>query len=402
LNASRVISEYTKYFTMARTAPFGEYKAFLIKADLLTDKSDRLKKLLDRNLIDWSYISSGNFTGFNYLSGKTESFKAEAGDIVINMNQPKSNLIKVLLERNSKISDSNTYDITAWSVPFAYGLKAYGLTNYVTGTSDHSPLPLISYDLPANAYAYAVRWTGLNSAQFLAGLLKKGVKVRYSEDAFKTGGNNFEKGTLLILRTSNSSFANNLEEIVRDAAQKTNVAVIPVSSGFVDKGSDFGSYKIHVIKKLRMGLLTGNGVRSTEAGEVWHFFEQQLGYPVSLINAEDIGRIALKNYDVLIMPDGFYKLFNDKSETEQLKDWISQGGKLIAIENAVQQLSKTDWGIKQKNMDDKKEDEHKNDYSLLHRYENREREELSGSTPGAIYKVEMDNSHPLAFGYPDY
>ena len=51
------------------------------------------------------------------------------------------------------------------------------------------------------------------------------------------------------------------------------------------------------------------------------------------------------------------------------------------------------------NKDDKKED--KADYSLLKRFENRERDDLKNSIPGAIYKVQLDNSHPLAFGYGD-
>ncbi|HEX6427409.1 MAG TPA: zinc carboxypeptidase, partial [Niastella sp.] len=49
--------------------------------------------------------------------------------------------------------------------------------------------------------------------------------------------------------------------------------------------------------------------------------------------------------------------------------------------------------------DDK--DDKKEDYTRLRRYENRERDFIPGFTPGSIYKVELDNSHPLAFGYDD-
>ena len=47
--------------------------------------------------------------------------------MVINAYQPKSVLLNVLLEPKTFVADSNTYDITAWSLPYAYGLKAYGL-----------------------------------------------------------------------------------------------------------------------------------------------------------------------------------------------------------------------------------------------------------------------------------
>ncbi|MDQ6762729.1 MAG: hypothetical protein M3015_08880 [Bacteroidota bacterium] len=35
-------------------------------------------------------------------------------------------------------------------------------------------------------------------------------------------------------------------------------------------------------------------------------------------------------------------------------------------------------------------------------YEGWERKCLSCNTPDAIYKVDIDNTHPLMFGYPDY
>ncbi len=45
--------------------------------------------------------------------------------------------------------------------------------------------------------------------------------------------------------------------------------------------------------------------------------------------------------------------------------------------------------------------ENTTDYSLLRKYENRERDFLVNHSPGAIYKVELDHTHPLAFGYRD-
>ena len=72
------------------------------------------------------------------------------------------------------------------------------------------------------------------------------------------------------------------------------------------------------------------------------------------------------------------------------------------MENAVQQLSKLDWGFRQKPEDGKSEDkkgEVKADYTLIQKYSDRERSELSNLNTGSIYRVEMDNTHPLAYGY---
>ena len=46
-----------------------------------------------------------------------------------------------------------------------------------------------------------------------------------------------------------------------------------------------------------VALATGKGVNPNAAGEVWHLFEQQLNYPISLMNADEIDGRALKNID---------------------------------------------------------------------------------------------------------
>ena len=130
--------------------------------------------------------------------------------------------------------------------------------------------------------------------------------------------------------------------------------------------------------------------------------EQQLNYPVTLINVEDLPEVALKNYDVLIIPDGNYSFLTDKELSGNIKSWIKQGGKLIALQNAVQQMSTSDWGIKTKKKEEEKAEEKPPTYDDLKKYGNRDRESLVNNIPGAIFRIELDNSHPLAFGYPDY
>ncbi|MBN8853656.1 MAG: zinc carboxypeptidase [Sphingobacteriales bacterium 50-39] len=401
-NAARLIKEFHKYFTDARERPGGEFKAWLIRNDPYGDRLTRLKLLLDRNNIEWTPAPAGNYTGVYYETGKVAAFKATPEDIVINANQPRSNLLRVLFERTSRISDSVTYDITAWSVPYVYGLQAYGLNTYVTGGKAFVQ-PIVRYNESTSPYAYAIRWTGMNNVRFLSELLAKGIKVRFAEQAFQSGGQNFEKGTLLITATGNGALGDKLWSIVTTAALSASVVLEPITSGFVDKGADFGSGRVRLIHKPKVGLLTGEQVSSLNAGEVWHLFDQELNYPISQLNAEDLGRLDLRNYDVLIFPNGYYKSLADKGAAEPLRNWVQAGGRLILMENAVAQLSKLEWGLKAKGEDDKKEDDKKKDvdYSLLRHYGDRQREEVMSSVPGSIYRVELDNSHPLAFGYPD-
>lgn len=399
-NAGKLVQEFKKYYEKARATPPGEFKAYVIKADE-GDRLVHLRQLLDRNAIEWSFVKAGSLAGYNYFTGKQESFKMVQGDIVINANQPNGNLVDVLFEKASKLTDSNTYDITAWSMPFVYGLQTYGLNTFVTNTT--KDMPAAPPVLGGISHAYAIRWNGVSSARFLTELLKQKVKVRFAEQPFTANGQEFEKGTLLVLRTSNQQTAEKLHQLVKEAADTAHVQAYGLGSGFVDKGFDFGSGKVHMLHAPKVTLLAGEGVSSLGMGEIWHFLDKELGYPINVVWSNELNGNVLKNSDVLILPDGNYRFLSDKNMNENLKEWVSNGGKIIAIENAVAQLARAEWGIKMKeDKKDDKKDEKKDDYTMLKRYENRERDYLPGFNPGSIFKVEFDNSHPLAFGYDNF
>jgi hypothetical protein len=402
MNAGRLVKEFRKFFNDAVSTGFGEYKTFLLKySDADRERMNALTELLDKNRIQYEVAtgsSRGTFNGFNYNSGKDEGFTIEGGDLLIQSQQSRSAMIKVLFEPNSRLVDSATYDITAWSLPYVYGLKAYGSKTKIQFSTGAKAAPVVNS--LTDAYGYVIRWQGVQSAKALGQLFQKGVKVRFSETPFEVNGQQFDRGSLIVVKNGNEKFGKTLSAIVNDVCNANNVKANTITTGFVDKGFDFGSSKVHPLKPSRVALLTGEGVGSNSAGEIWHFFEQVLDYPVTLVNANDFARIKWDDFDVIIMPSGNYRFLNEKGSTDQLKDWINKGGRLVALEGGVAQLAKTDWGIKAKKADDTVDK--KDAYAALQTFEDRERENLSSSIPGSIYKVDLDNTHPLAFGYPNY
>jgi hypothetical protein len=177
------------------------------------------------------------------------------------------------------------------------------------------------------------------------------------------------------------------------------VPLASLASGFVDKGYDVGSEAIRPLANRRIAVVTGEGISSLGAGEIWHFFDQVLEHPVTLINAADLARADWTAFDVLVMPDGNYRFLSEKVSADAFRNWITNGGNVVALEGAVAQLAKLDWSIKLKKTDDTSS---ASGYELLKKFENRERDYVPNITPGAIFKVELDNTHPLAFGYPAY
>ncbi|UEG48619.1 M14 family metallopeptidase [Ferruginibacter lapsinanis] len=391
-NADKLIQEFKKFYDDAQKNGSGEYKTYIITSDN-KNKLDELRSLLDNNKIQYGSFNRSGIKGYNYFTGKEESVVAGKYTIGIDAYQPKAALIRVLFEPKSKLSDSVTYDITAWSLPYVYGLKAYAVKeNGLTQIA----LSDLKNTVTKSNYGYLIEYNSIEDATLLADLLKAGFRVRFTEKDFTYKNKIFNKGTLIVLKNGNEKgFAS-----VTDIFAKYTSLVSSVESGFMDQGLDYGSDKIHLIKKPTVALLTGNGVVAEAAGEVWQLFEQQLDYPITLINADDINGTMLKNIDVLIMPAGNYKFLTARDIATDVKNWVRQGGKIIATENAVSQLASNDWGLKLKKSDDEKSN--KDTYADVKRYENRERESISKNIPGAIYKLELDNSHPLAFGYPNY
>jgi len=400
-NADRLIREFKKYFDDAVGKGIGEYKTYVIKNS--PEDGQRIHALLDlleKNDILYEYAGlapKGALTGYDYASGKDQSFSLEKGDILVQSQQSKSALIKVLFEPRSKLEDSATYDITAWSLPYVYGVKAMASKTRILSSGGTKP-PAIT-NQAGEAYGYVIPWQGVQSARALSLLIQEGVKVRFTEQAFEENGKTYDRGSLIIVRKSNDAVWGKIASLVNNACNTAGITASTVSTGFVDQGYDFGSDKVHMIHPPKAALLTGEGTSGNDAGEIWYFFEQVLGYPVTLINVNDFGNVNKDHYDVLIMPAGYYGFLNDKAAAEELRQWIQQGGKLIALDRAVSQLARLDWTIKSKKPDDT---DKKEEYEVLKTYEEREHDMIRSFIPGSIFKVELDNTHPLAFGYPDY
>ena len=391
-NAQRLVSEFKSYFDDSRSGKAGEYKTYILTTN---DKSKLLSltQLLERNGIEYgTTIPAGKGKGFHFFTGKDEDVQLQQHSIAVSVAQPKGALASVLLEPSSKLSDTATYDITAWSLPYAYGVDAFALKEKRTVTP--AKLSNDNISTAAAQYGYLIPYTSFAGAKTLAYLLKNGVKVRVADKPFTYRSKNFGRGTMIVLRTSNTG---NWQQVVAAAGSKYNIQPEVLETGFVEKGADLGSGDVRFVKAPKVAMITGQQSSSINAGEVWHLFDQGLDYPVSMINAADITRTTLSAYDVIVFPSGFYSSLNDKAFLDRLKEYVRNGGKVVAIANAVNQLAGAEWGLKAK--EDKTED--KSEYANLKKYGDRERNELPNSIPGAIYKVELDETHPLAFGYAD-
>ena len=390
-NAHKLVSEFKTYFDNNVNGVGIDNTTYVLTSSD-QNKIEALKRLMDVNGINYGVTSNDNFSGYNFYDNKEEAFKNEGYQIAVNTLQPKGRLVKVLFEQQSKLVDSATYDITAWSMPYCYGVNAWAVKNKLA-MSAYPSLNAIA-NVQSN-YGVLIPYTSVNASKILAALLAENVRVRFSVNPFTYSGKVFGRGTLIILKGNNKTDWLNA---VNKYCSMYNVQPVAVQTGFMDAGSDFGSADVHYIKAPKVALLTGNNVSHTSAGEVWSFFDNELNYPLSQLDAEDLADISLQNYDVLIMPDGRYGVLNDKDVAAKLDNFVQNGGKIIAMERGAAKLASFDWSGFKLNKDTSQP----SDTIVQKNYGDAERESLTSFIPGSIFKIQLDNTHPIGYGYPNY
>ncbi|MEB2773877.1 M14 family metallopeptidase [Algoriphagus sp. D3-2-R+10] len=402
-NAEKLLSEFQKFFDESFTTPKGQYKSFVIKGESNQAQVAKLLELLDKNGIKYGKAGTkSGLKGFSYGSGKSESFSIGEDDIIINAYQPKAVLTQLLFEPNPALHDSITYDITSWSMPYAYGLKAYALETRVNAAGDYEK-PVFSENVTGKTpVAYIAAWEGTRDAAFLSTLLTADIRVKYNEFPFELEGKSFPAGSLLITKGGNE-YVPNFDQKVVEIANKFQVTLATTMSGYVDKGKDFGSPNIRIIQAPKVALVGGEGSNSLNYGAIWHFFEKDLNYPLVNLELNNIARYDLSKYNVLIMPSMRGGGLSEQAQ-KNLMEWVRAGGKLIAIDGALNLFAdKEGFGLKTFDSDDDKKAAEKVADSLakaerLAPYQEGERVAISGGAAGAIYQVTMDETHPLGYG----
>ena len=386
-NAQQLNTEFAKFFDNSDL----KYKSYVVKGN--ADHLSSLKSLLNKHDISFENASGSKVSGYDYASGQQGSMTVDRNSLVIHTNQPKGKMVKVLFEPNAKLSDSLTYDITAWSIPYAYGLDAIASTSKVSSskTAEQGFSQVLQ-----KSYGYVSKWNSLEDAQFLGDLLQQNFKVRFTEKPFSSNGSDFDRGSLIITHGDNKHIENFVGTL-NTLAQKHKQKLTSINSGFSQSTPDIGSPDIKLVNKQKVAILSGSGTSSLSYGAIWHFFEQQLKYPITSINTDDFAGTNLSKYNVLIMPSGYYGSVLNDNNMKKLKDWVRSGGKVIAIDGALRSFAGKDgFNLKYKSS------EGDSDSNNLTPYADREREYANYLITGAIFKTKVDHTHPMAFGYKDY
>ncbi len=316
---------------------------------------------------------------------------------VVPLDQPQYHLIKGMFDVRTSFEDSLFYDISAWTLPFAFNLPYEAIT-------DQGRLNALKGDLVQGAwatetpgfskasYAYLLSWDDYQAPQALSHLLSAGLMVRVTTKPFQLEGRSYDVGTLVIPVQQEGMTADDLYAKLQSITEETQVPFIAASTGLSPIGPDLGSRDMSVLDAPKVLLLVGDGVSSYEAGEVWHLLDQRYDIAVSKGSTTVFNRMDLSRYNVIIMVDGSYSSLG-KAGAGKLKSWVSQGGTLVATKRAVSWAASNGLANVLVKKREPAKDRPQRPYGKL------ARDNGGRVVGGAIVEAEVDLSHPLLYGY---
>ncbi len=335
----------------------------------------------------------------NNLSTDNASFEKGTA-FVVPANQPQYRLIHGIFDKTLTYKDSLFYDITAWTMPLAFGmpyaeLNATKYSSSLLGTKVETIAKPKGQLLGEKSdYAYLFEWDELLAPKALYELQDAGVLVKVATNKFEietiNGAKKFDYGSISIPVKLQKTDSDKLFELVKSIAEKNGLTFYSVKTGNVISGSDLGSSKMPVVTKPSVAMLVGTGVNPTDAGEIWHLLDQRMNIPSTHLEQATFNRVDMDKYNTLIMVGGGYGDLNK----DKLRAWVQGGGVLIVTEEAVQWAAQN--GISTVNF---KRAKTPVDSTGKLSYVDREQIEGAQQVSGAIFGAEADLTHPLAYGY---
>lgn len=380
------------YKDMARDAAASAERAFVFGDEYDLKRAVEMARMLTMHGVSVYQLNDNiSRSGTNFKKGNA---------FIVPVQPHQYKLIRTVFDKQLVYTDSLFYDVTSWTMPMAFGIPYSGLTaaqynsNLLGEVVNPTGASKGLVENGDNQYGYLLDWRSFDAPKALWQLLSKGVKAKVAgnEMTFAINGKErkFPRGTIIIPRQMQDIEFATVTKIVNEVAGNTDVVFTPLSTGNVLAGSDLGSRYMQKIVTPSVAMLVGNGVSATDAGEVWHLLDQRMDMGTTHLDLAQFNRANLDRYNTIIMVSGNYNALNK----EKLKEWIEKGGVLIACEDAVEWCANN--GLAKLEM---KKVASATDSLKNVKYADKEQIDGAQRMAGAIFRADIDNTHPLTYGY---
>ncbi len=377
--------------------------------------SSEVVNVLKRNGVK-VYQADNNFqvgSAKDYRTGKTTKKTLPKGTYIVPTDQPRALFINSIMERNMAIEDSVMYDMATWSAPIAYNLEAWSTSGSYSANMTEVEDLLVSKGEVVNSgagYAYVIDWSQRDAPKALAKLWAKKYNVRSAEEPFSDGTMSFSSGSLIILKGRNREKAAVIDSDIEMIAKEAGVKIVGFNSGRMQTGQDLANSGNRPVKQPRIAIMVDPPFSSYTSGQIYFLFDWITELPIERIRTTALeqtslpkqgfrfGGADLKDLDVLILPGGgsTLKALFGEDQQKQLKDWVQNGGTIIATESAAPFFTKENSKILEVEMKQSPKDS--SDQRNYLKYADREDYFGKRRVPGSAMNSIIDTTNPLAFG----
>ena len=341
-------------------------------------KAAELIEVLNRSKIEVK-VASGAFTSasshtYSTLNAPIETKTFPAGSYIVDLNQPQRIFIKSILEpdtpQDKAFVDDNMgrfkrnqmkgsgqgkegygfYDITAWSLPLAFGLDAYWTEDGGNSTgslvTDETIAVAKKGAYPGRAQiSYIIPYVTDGASAMAMKLLQDGFRVAVATKTLNAAGRNWPRGTFVVRVSRNPESIHN--EIAKLAVEM-GVNITAVNSGFADEGdTGVGGESVISLHSPKIAIAADEAIDQTSYGSIWWTLDRY-GVKFTPMTISAIKSGSLKDYNVLILPDGsasrYFAAFG-AGGVSSLKEWVSGGGTLITARGASVFAALKDVGL---------------------------------------------------------
>jgi len=376
----------------------------------------------------------------DYLTKTAAARSFPAGAFFVDLAQPQMRLAKALLEpeaeldpqfvkRQLEIRERNErrgrnvpkeryefYDVTAWSLPLAFGVEAYWTedaprvrSTLVTlddagrvVTSDDQR-PIVSGGVTGRATsAYVFSYETNAAARLAFALLQEGYKIAVSTRPLRVDGRDFPRGTFVVPIERNPE---SLHERIAHLARECGVNVYAAASAYTDRGdTGIGSPAMTPMRRPKIVVIVGEGVSVTSFGAIWFLFERRFHIPFIPMTLSALSRADIFEYDVILFPDGnpsVYRAALGDRGLERLKRWVTEGGVLIGIGGGAELFAQKGVELTSARVLGTEEEASASPgpSASASAQASAEKPMRPLPVPGAILRATVDRHHFLTFGY---
>ena len=320
------------------------------------------------------------------VNGKRFSIE---NSFIVPLKQNKFKIIKAIFDKQVKFKDSTFYDVSSWTLPLAFDVNFEKINNLkFVGKLIQDDQKLKVNSVEKADYAYIFETHGYYYPKGLYKLLDYGVRAKVSLKKFKINNRSFDYGTIMVPTRNQNLNPDEIQKIMSEISVESELDIYSTNTGASQEGIDLGSRNFKTIKKPKIGLLVGDGVRSYDAGEIWYIMDRQYNIPITKIDARILEKINLEKYTHFIFPS-FSGEISDKT-IHKINSWVEKGGTLVLFREAI------NWAKENQLVEIEilKKDFRAKNINFI----NRKNFKTAQNISGAIFKANLDRTHPINFG----